>query len=230
MSLAGRIGKAVLKRIEASPRVQAQMASLERTGPVILAARNAAYSACDDEAAKAKLCDRIQVGPQLVDEALSNFDHRADYIADRAYRLLAAVAAGTVVAPIPQEQAELFGQEEAIGRAPIERAFEQLAAIEPGLLDAKRRAETIQREADPSGRGLPTPVREQLGQLVGGGARSDHQLLHSTLATSVVHQYLAILVGNSRLGTPDVAYFDNPIKQFVASGVLLDLRRGRPRH
>jgi hypothetical protein len=33
---------------------------------------------------------------------------------------------------------------------------------------------------------------------VGGDARSDNDLLHTTIATSIVHQYLEILVGNAR--------------------------------
>jgi hypothetical protein len=72
-------------------------------------------------------------------------------------------------------------------------------------------------------------LREQLPRLVGGAAQSTRELLHSTLATSIVHQYLGIVAGDSRLGTADVPYFDSPVKQVTTAGVLLDLKRFKPK-
>jgi hypothetical protein len=203
--------------------------------PVTRAARKDAYSSLDDEAAKARLCEHLEAerevaGPEVVQEALTHFRQRDDYIDDRAYRLLAAAAAGEAVAPIPPERAELFAQEEEIGRMPMEQAFGRLAKIEPGLLDLKSQVEAVEQSDDPGSCGLPKQIREPLHRLVGGGASSDHELLHTTLATSIVHQYLEILAGNKRVGTPEVAYFDSPIKHFTASSVLFDFKRSkRPR-
>jgi len=227
MGLGGRLGKAVLKRIEASPAVQEQMARSERTMPVLRAARKEAYSSLDDEAAKAKLGERLEAEPEIVEEALTHFRQRDDYIDDRAYRLLAAAAADTTVAPIPPERVELFAQEEEIGRMQMERAFGRLAEIEPGLLDLKSQVKAVEQGGDPSGCGLPRQIREPLHRLVGGGASSDHELLHTSLATSIVHQYLEIQAGNTRFGTPDISYFESPIKHFVATGVLFDFRRSK---
>jgi len=235
MGLGGRLGKAVLKRIEASPAVQEQMARSERTMPVTRAAHKEAYSPLDDEAAKARLCERLETerevaGPEVVQEALTHFRQRDDYIDDRAYRLLAAAAANTAVAPIPADRAELFAQEEAIGRMPMEQAFQWLAEIEPGLLDLKSQVEAVEQSNDPGSCDLPKQIKEPLHRLVGGGAGSDHELLRTTLATSIVHQYLRQLAGDKRVGTSDISYFESPIKHFTASGVLFDFRRSkRPR-
>jgi hypothetical protein len=230
MGLGGRLGTAVLKRIEASPTVQEKMARSERTMPVTRAAHKEAYSSLDDESAKARLRERLEAEPEVVEEALTHFLRRDDYIDDRAYRLLAAAAAGTTVAPIPADRAELFRQEESIGRMPMEQAFERLAEIEPGLLDLKSQIEAVEKNGDRRDCGLPKQIREPLHRLVGGGASSDHELLQTSLATSIVHQYLEMLAGNTRFGTPDISYFESPIKHFVATGVLFDFRRSkRPR-
>jgi hypothetical protein len=225
MGLGGRLGKAVLKRIEASPGVQERIARSERTMPVTRAARKEAYSSLDDEGAKARLSERLEAepevfGPEVVEEALIHFGQRDDYIGDRAYRLLASAAAGAAVAPTPPERAELFEQEESIGRMPMGQAFERLAEIEPGLLDLKSRIEAVEKSGDPGNCGLPKQIREPLHRLVGGGANSDHELLHTTLATSIVHQYLRQLAGDKRVGTSDTSYFDSPIKHFAATSVI----------
>jgi hypothetical protein len=232
MGLGGRLGKAVLKRIEASPAVREQTARSERTMPVTRAARKEAYSSLDDEATKARLSERLEAepevtGPEVVEEALIHFGQRDDYIDDRAYRLLAAAAASTTVAPSPPERADLFAQEEEIGRMPMEQAFERLAEIEPGLLDLKSQVEAVEKNGDLRSCGLPKQIKEPLHRLVGGGASSDHELLHTSLATSIVHQYLRQMAGDQRVGTPEVAYFDSPIKHFVATGVLFDFKRSK---
>lgn len=220
MSLGGQLGRAVLKRIEASPGVQERMARSERTMPVTGAAHKAAFSPLDDEAVKAKLLENLDAEPEIVEEAVAHFHRLDDYIHDRSYRLLSAIAASTAVAPAPPERAALFAQEEEIGRMPMEQAFQRLAEIEPGLVDLKIRAETLEKNDYSKGCGLPKHIKQSLHRLVGGGARSDNDLLHTTLATSIVHQYLEILAGNTRFGTPDISYFDSPIKHFVFTGAI----------
>jgi hypothetical protein len=49
MTLKGRLGKAVQRRVEAMPSVQAAMARSERIAPIHQAAHRAAYSALDAE-------------------------------------------------------------------------------------------------------------------------------------------------------------------------------------
>ena len=69
MTLKGRLGKAVQRRIEAMPSVQAAMARSERIAPIHQAAHRAAYSALDDEAAKDMLSEQLRADPAVVKEA-----------------------------------------------------------------------------------------------------------------------------------------------------------------
>lgn len=218
MSLKEQLGKAVLKRFEAMPAVQAQMERSERVSPAQRAARELAYSSLDDEAAKDALAERLKADAEVLKEATIHLARRRDdYINDRAYRLLSAAAVDTAVQPIPPERQELFAEEEAIGRMPIEQAFQSLSELEPCLIDVKRRAEAGTRDADGDGCGLPECLRKELHGLVGGGASEHHELLRTSLATSIVHQYFLQLTGSTRLGSPSTAYFDSPTKHFVAS-------------
>ena len=229
MGLGAVLGKVMLKRIESSPRVQEQIARSGRTMPVTRAARKAAYSSLDDEVAKLKLSKELSADAAVIQETLANYPSRDDYIADRAYRLLAATATGSIVAPMPAERADLFAQEQILGRTPMGQAFTRLAEIEPRLLESEQQTRTAAEAHDSDQCGLPKETRHRLAHLVGGGARSDHQLLHTTLATSIVHQYLQILAGNTHLGRDDITYFDSPIKHFVATHTLFDSRgQGRP--
>jgi hypothetical protein len=198
--------------------------------PITRVARKAAYSSLDDEAAKLKLSEEMGTDAELIQETLTNYPNRDDYIADRAYRLLAAAATRTSVASMPAEQADLFTQEKTIGRTPMRQAFARLAETEPGLLEIEQQSRTSPEDHNSEQCGLPNETRQRLARLVGGGARSDHQLLHTTLATSIVHQYLQILAGNTHLGTPDIAYFDSPIKHYVSSHTLFGFKgRDRPK-
>ncbi len=100
---------------------------------------------------------------------------------------------------------------------PIERAFQRLAELEPRLIGVKHIAEGGSQGEDGDACGLPQRLRKELHGLVGGGANEQHELLGTTLATSIVHQYLRQLGGDARMGDPRVAFFDNPNKHFVAS-------------
>ncbi len=228
MSLKGQLGKALLKRLETIPAVQAEVERAKRRGPLLQAARRAAFSSLDDEQAKAKLARNLNAGTAVIEDALALLGSQRGfgYTEDRAYRLLTAAAAETEVAPAQAEHAELFAEEESIGRIPIEQAFGRLGEIEPALLDLPDRART-RRPEDDQDCGLPERVRRPLRRLVGAGAISDHPLLHTDLATSIVHQYLEQLAGNQFLGSPSTPYFESPIKHFVSTGVLFD--RTRPK-
>ncbi len=222
MSLKGRLGNAVMKRIEAMPAIQAAKERSERISPAQRAAREAAYGPVDDEAAKVALGGRIGDEAEVLKEAAIHLaKRRDDYIGDRAYRLLSAAAAGTVVQSIPPERQELFTEEEAIGRMPIEQAFQRLAEIEPRLLDVERQA----RGAELEDRGsLPLDVDRRLRSLVGGAAERDDELLRSNLASSIAQHYLRVLAGDSRCGSPNMPFFENPRKTF---SVTIPIRRSK---
>jgi hypothetical protein len=218
MGLKARVGKAVQKRIEAMPSIQAEKERSERIAPVQRAAWKAAYGAPDDASARVALRDRLQAGPDILAEATIDLSRRRDdYIHDRAYRLLSAAAADTAVQPIAPERQVLFAEEESIGRIPIEQAFQRLAELQPRLLDVKRAAEIGDPGADAEERGLPKHLRQMLHGLVGAGSSGDHDLIRTNLATSIVHQYWEQLRGRPRAGDPQTAYFDSPTKQIVTS-------------
>jgi hypothetical protein len=79
MGLGGWLGRAVLKRIEASPGVQERIARSEWTMPVTGAAHKAAFSPLDDETVKAKLRDDLDAEPEIVEEAVAHFYRLDDY-------------------------------------------------------------------------------------------------------------------------------------------------------
>ncbi len=227
MSLKGRLGKAVIRRIEGMPSVQAATERHARIAPTQEAAMAAAYRPGEDDDAKTFLNERLDAEHEVLTEAVLELSgRRNNYIWDRAYRLLSAAVADTEVQPIAPERQCLFAQEEMIGRIPIEQAFDHLSKLEPRLADVKREATHV---APGEGRGeLPSSVRESLADLIGHGTGADHELLETTLATSIVHQYLQQLMGNPHLGSPTKAYFDSPNKQFVASHRIPSIRgRGR---
>jgi hypothetical protein len=232
MSLGGWLGKTVLKRIESIPAIQEQMARSERTRPVVHAARSAAYGRLDDAAAKAKLREellRLKIDLEVLKEALDHYNRQDQYIDDRSYRLLQAAVSDAAVEPPPAGRAEFYAQEEELGRMPLESAFRRLAELEPALLELEPQARGLAEESGPDRCGLPERLRRRLGELVGGGARSDHELLRGSLATSIVHQYLEVCAGNGVFPPPDIAYFDSPIKHFVMTGVLFGRRRAGER-
>lgn len=214
MSLKGRLGKAVMKRVEAMPSIQAANERSERIGPTLRAAMKAAYSPLGDEAARMELASRLASDPEILREAtLDLSDHRRDYARDRAYRLLSAAVAGTPVEPTPPERRELFAEEEVLGRMPIEQAFEQLAELQPLLLEAKRQAQARDTNIEPSERAkgaLSALHRSEADREIAGEASEDRELLNTTVANSIVNQYLQQLAGVPEMGTPSASYFDAP--------------------
>jgi hypothetical protein len=227
MSLKARLGNAVRKRIEAMPSVQEAMARSRRLAPIHSAARRAAFGVLDDEAAKVMLRGQLNADPALIREATIDLaKRRDDYVTDHAYRLLSAAAAGSPVQPVPPERADLFAAEEALGRMPLEKAFERVAKAEPRLGDVRRRVSGQSAGSEHSEcAALPEEIKKQVIELVGGGARNEDELLQTNLATSIVHQYLHLLAGDTASGPATVSYFDHPRKAFVATGRLWGARR-----
>ena len=222
MSLKSRLGKAVQKRVEAMPSVRAAVARSERVRPIDSAARRAANSTLDDEAAKAMLGEHLNAEPAVVKEVtLALSRRRDDYVSDRAYRLLSAAAAGSAVQPVPPERADLFAAEEALGRMPLEEAFGRLAKAEPRLEDIRRRVSSQGAGIEHAECAALRPqIKEELSELVGGSARREDELLHTSLASSIVAQYLQLLAGDARSGPATISYFDHPRKAFWATGRL----------
>ena len=220
MSLFGWVGGRLMARIEAMPSVKAQTERAERTAPVVRAANSVASRVVDDAAAKQQLIEKLTGKNAEILEVLkdSTFTGRDDYVRDRFYRLLSAIASDCDVEPTPAWRAKLFGEEEQLGRMPIEQAFQHLAGIEPRLLSVEHMARSPGYQLEKHD--LPEPMRRALTPLVGAGAENDNELLRSNLATSICHQYLLILLGEERLGPPETPYFSAPRQIHVASVVV----------
>jgi hypothetical protein len=222
MSIKGRLGSAVMRRIERMPAVREAAAREERLGPVRRAAMAAASSTADEETARDRLRARLAAPEEVVREATIELSkHRDDHVHDRAYRLLSAAAAGGPVQPVPPERAELFERERALASVPMKDAYAQLASIEPALgrVEQTVRAGGHREDADDRS-ALGKPVEEQLRGLVGGGATSEDELMRTTLAGSLARQYLWILSGANQFGAPEDTFYEAPLKSFVATTVL----------
>jgi len=220
MSILGWIGKRIEARIEAMPSFQAAKDREERLRPVLRASTEMAQRPVDDETAKDELVRQLAGKDAEVVEVLkeSSLLHRDTFLADRAYRLLAAIASSTNVEPMPVWRASLFEEEAGLGRMPMQRAFHRLAEIEPRLLDVERRASQPQvSEDDDWG---PKEISRALRTLVGGGAKRENGLLRSSLASSIAHNYLWIVLGEDAFGSREMPYFDSPRKMVVATAVF----------
>jgi hypothetical protein len=220
----GGLGAVVLKGITALPPVKDALERDERVAEITSAAQKTAYRDLDDEAAKTALTELLQQRAGDPSEALARMTRfanapREDYISDRAYRLLAASVGETDVAQIPPDRSELFAREASLGRLPINEAFAVLGEIEPRLLGVERQAPGTELR---DGGGLPPELSMRLGEMVGGAAALDDELLRSTLASSIAHHYLRALAGDLRCGPTDMPFFENPRKSF---SVTIALRR-----
>jgi hypothetical protein len=216
MGVLGRIATAALDGIAELPAVRKGMERHRRIASVRQAAHTIAYGPLDDEAAREALAAALGGRGDDVDEAVSEMSRppmrdRAGYVDDRAYRLLAAVAADAPVEPVAPERSELYAREETLGRMPIRRAFASLAEIEPRLLEFERRAPSALLQESGS---LPPELSTGLRPLVGGGAEREDELLRSKLASSIAQHYLRVLAGDSYCGSPEMPFFENPRKTF----------------
>jgi hypothetical protein len=119
MSLRSRLGHAIMRRIEASPRVQEQHRRTARLMPHLQAAEELAYSKLSDEEASERLRPRVAGSEQAVLDAIDWLEYgRDEYIGDRAYRLLLAAATDTPVRPIDPAMADQFAAERELGSMP----------------------------------------------------------------------------------------------------------------
>jgi hypothetical protein len=193
------------------------------------AARDLAFSRLSDEEACLQLRQLAGHDLEAVRRAAKRAEiKRSDYISDRTFRLLSAVADNKPVRPIEPALAGLFGEEEAIGRLPLQRAFDYLAELEPALRELERMPPDppLPPLSPPGSNGAFGGRRAKLNErrsltsdLVGIRARSDRPLLRSDISASIVRQYLAF-----RDESPcelSRAYFDSP-QLGSSSGELFD--------
>lgn len=211
MSLAERLVGVIWKRFERIPSVSAQISHQKQAVEVSIEAEKVARSSLEDPQAKAMLAKRLSANASSIDTARTALSRRCDYVSNRAYRLLSAVDDDTPVAPVAQHLEQLFSQEEALGRMPLDQAFRYLAEIEPRLLSMKQQMIKEPTDTEHSSR-LTTSTHRALVDLVGVNADRDRTLIGTNLAASIVRQYLEIRGGVTTLGSIDVPYFDAPLR------------------
>jgi hypothetical protein len=129
--------------------------------------------------------------------------NRDEYVCDRAYRVLHAIATNKPVEPIRPAVAAVFEREAELGRAPLARAFEILVELEPRLRD-------LQSMEDENVWG------KRLTELLGPNALGDDALVRSQLALSVASHYLTF--GSDGRASKDITYFAAPVKVVTRSG------------
>lgn len=229
MSLLARLFSSLLGAPKPGSEAQGPYARMESEHRPRWAARDLAFSRLPDEEACLRLRQLVGDDPEAVRRAAKRAEiKRSDYISDRTFRLLSAVAENKPVRPIDPALAGLFGEEEAIGRLPLQQAFDYLAELEPALRALERMPPDPPlpplRPAESNGafggRRVKLNERRSLtSDLVGIKARSDRPLLRSDISASIVRQYLAF-----RDESPcelSRAYFDSP-RVDTASGEFID--------
>jgi hypothetical protein len=107
---------------------------------------------------------------------------------------------------------------------PMKEAFRRLAEIEPRLRSVEQMAELPAARADEDR--LPTEIGEALRPLVGGTAERKNELLRSTLASSLAHQYLWIMTNEQAFGNSEMSYFRPPPAPSRVRVAALWVRRG----
>lgn len=174
---------------------------------VARAAARQARSTLDDARAKSELEREIPPGGDGVrtaHEALRM--DRAEFVTDRAFRLLDAVVRDTSVDAISTLKIDVFTREAELGRTSVELAFRQLAEMEPRL------DEFVQS------RGEAPTIR--LSELVGPNAQHPDPIMRSQLALSIATHYLAVLSGKLPAEDRTEAYFSAHRRVVVRSGAL----------
>ena len=187
------VQRSVLKVLD-HPAVQAVVEQGQPVVAVLEAARECALSNVDDEAARAELQQRLPEDHEVVDRAVQLLaGRRSNYWDDRAYRILHACLDDTAVQAIDLAFHDAFLAEARLGRRPLREAFDELAALEPRLRDARLRR-VVAPAARRSGWGLSGSEI-----LVGRWAADCHPMLSTDLAEDVVSTYQELTRDRSRL-------------------------------
>ena len=169
-----------------NPEIRAQIEQQHRAMDVAQLAIRAARGSAQDHDACDGLADQLAADPLTVNQAVDHLAAlRTDYLGDRAFRLLTAARDRTDVRPIDPAVRDQFNDEARLGSVPLDRAFEELAALEPRLQSYAERL-SGQRSHDPQA--IMAEINES--RLIGFSSSSPHLLLHSDLAVEIVHDYL----------------------------------------
>jgi hypothetical protein len=228
MTIWSWIGTRVLKRIEANPTFQEHLARAERSEPFEKAAGELSRSRMSDDEALGELRSRVpdnEVG--LANAVRLASVRRTDYLNDREYRLLSALADGMPVRDMDPALADLFEAERELGWLPLTEACERLVALEPRLGDVMNRAQApgFRRRDGESARDTAKrarPLREDVSALLGYSGQR-YPLLRSDISASIFLQYIWVMTNGRRRDLLSTPYFAERHVRQSSSGSL-DLR------
>jgi hypothetical protein len=165
------------------------------------------YSNLTDEEAALRLGEVVRSDRGAAEATLGYVrrihDISRGYETDRACRILVGAIEGTPPEPARPEDADLFERERELGWMPLSQAFEQLASAVPQLEAIRGRAEElaaspesfgIERDTDGDGFVIPAGVLPKTDGLVGPDSGHPDPLIRSSLAASVVGNYVTALL------------------------------------
>lgn len=191
--------------------------------PYMRAARQFALSSMDDEDARHAIEQRVPFDRAGIRAAVQRASiTRSDYLSDREFRLLAAIADGGPVRPIDPALADLFEQERELGQMPLADAYAHLAELKPRLLTLENEpvpprppdnADSDARKRAWKARGA---YEDRLEHLVGIAANKNVPILRSDIAAGIVMQYLDVKAGLMPGKLTD-SYFNAPRRHVSAS-------------
>ena len=200
--LVERGGRAAWQRILQSPQMQESQRQYGLANPVVTVARRLAGSPASDEELAIRMRGRAN-DPEAVEFALRELQpRRADFLDDRAYRILQAVATGRPVAPVDPASEENFRVQERLARLPLKDAFAALAELAPGLrqleglvVDGGWRADA----ADPE-MGADAYVSQRVDEILESSDASSAPAVGSVVARTIASLYLMIISGGLPVG------------------------------
>jgi hypothetical protein len=145
------------------------------------------------------------------------------YLRERARRLLESVVEGRPVGAIAPASSDLLLRQKALGWKPIAEAYDDLAELEPRLIEFRVTVESWGNEQSvQGGHGIYTyKIRRLVRGAVGPKSQHGDALVKSSFALDIVYRYLYALSGYTELGTLETRYFDAPN---MATGTLRDPR------
>lgn len=187
------------------------------------AAFKLAASSMDDEDARRAIEERVPFDQAGIAKAVGRTKgHRSDYLFDRAFRLLSAIAAGEPVRPIDPANAELFTQERELGQMPLADAFARLAELEPRLLTLDQEPppfpnpDTADRKERKRAARARVDALDKLDDLLGADAEKGLPILQSDISASIARQYLSVRAGTMPGNLTD-SYFTAPRRIVTAT-------------
>ena len=175
------------------------------------------YSHLTDEDAAVRIGDVVRSDRPAAEATLSWVRRASDfsrsYETDRAYRILVAAMNGAAPEPVQAADAELFERERELGWLPLSEAFERLREAVPQLDAVRAQAEQlaaspesfgIRQDTDGNSLVIPAGVRPTGKGLVGRDCGHHDPLIRSSVASSVVANYVTAVLTH----TTDRALWD----------------------